>query len=350
MALVRVYLTTYRRPKLLERALASLCAQTLTDWVCELHNDDPDDPEPGRVATRAHDPRVAYVPHPRNMGATAAFNSFHRTIAEPYFAMLEDDNWWAPEFLARMVAVLEAHRDAELAWANLRLWREEPDGSWTDTGQATWQTAQGAAPLRLAWPQAVQVADALHSNGAMLVRSAGAERHRVPESTPQSAIEFVRERTYGTPLVLVPEELGMFAMTQRSFRGEHRLEWEQVQFLLARSFLDVVPLSEEVAKRLWEIRRGPARSTTTLILVALTRWRHLGLLRHTRLGDWMALGRTLLGRPTLITGTLRAHRNRAELWQFLQAQTAARWSEAQARGVRRLEMGTVERRGELPGR
>ena len=46
LADVRVYLFTYRRNHLLPRALRSLVAQTHTNWVCELHNDDPADPFP----------------------------------------------------------------------------------------------------------------------------------------------------------------------------------------------------------------------------------------------------------------------------------------------------------------
>lgn len=348
MALVRVYLITYRRPRLLERAIASLVAQSCTDWICELHNDDPDDSEPERIASAFADSRIEYVRHVRNLGGTGSFNTFHRTVPEPYFAMLEDDNWWAPDFLARMVAAIEANPDATLAWANLRLWREEPDGSWTDTGRTTWQVETGASPRRFLFPQLVQVSDALHSNGAMLVRTAGAERHRVPESTPLASVEFVRERTYGTPLVLVPDVLGAFAMTRTSYRGDRRLEWEQAQFLLARSFLDVVPLSPPAAARLWALRRNGSRATTTLILIALSRWRHLPMLRYSRAGDWIAFARTLLHRPALVFGTLRARHQHEELWRFLQAQTAARWAEAQARGAVKLDVGSVERRGELP--
>lgn len=46
MAICRVYLCTYRRNNLLSRALNSLLAQTFKDWVCELHNDDPEDSFP----------------------------------------------------------------------------------------------------------------------------------------------------------------------------------------------------------------------------------------------------------------------------------------------------------------
>ena len=68
MARVRIYLPTYRRPALLPRALASLRAQTFTDWVCELHNDDPEDPAPGQLLAGLGDPRITLVTHKRNLG------------------------------------------------------------------------------------------------------------------------------------------------------------------------------------------------------------------------------------------------------------------------------------------
>ena len=73
-ARVRVHLLTYKRPKLLGRALKSLLAQTLQDWTCELHNDAPDDPSPGELCQLINDPRIHYVPHERNLGPTATFN------------------------------------------------------------------------------------------------------------------------------------------------------------------------------------------------------------------------------------------------------------------------------------
>jgi hypothetical protein len=58
MALVRVYLFYYRRPQTVERALRSLLAQTMADWVCEFHNDDPSDDGPRQILDAIGDPRM----------------------------------------------------------------------------------------------------------------------------------------------------------------------------------------------------------------------------------------------------------------------------------------------------
>jgi len=58
MALIRIFLLTYRRPALLPRALNSLLSQTFTDWVCELHNDAPEDDGPSQLLNKINDPRI----------------------------------------------------------------------------------------------------------------------------------------------------------------------------------------------------------------------------------------------------------------------------------------------------
>jgi hypothetical protein len=348
-ARVRVYLSTYRRPGLLRRAVESLRAQTLTDWACELHNDAPDDPEPARLVADIGDPRICCVTHATNLGATRAFNLFHQPVAEPYFSLLEDDNWWDPRFLERMVETLDTHRDVELAWANLQLWREEPDGSWRDTGQAIWQVDSRQTPVRIAWPQLLQATNALHSNGAMLVRTQHAHLHHIPDDTPQDSMEFVRERTYDAVL-FVPDVLGAFAITQGTSRSKTRLQWDRTQFLLLLSFLDHVPLTAAALAQLWALRRGRARSTHLLFVAAFSRARHLRLLGHARVADWFAFARLLVGRPALLAATMRARRAQPALWAFLDTQTKARFATARAGGLERLDVGGIERRGELPAR
>ncbi len=118
MSLVRIFLPTYARPQLLRRALASLCAQTFIDWVAEVHNDLPDDPAPAKIVDEPNDSRITSVEHAQNLGGTATFNLFSLPSSEPYYSLLEDDNWWEPEFLERMLGHLDAHKNVVVAWCN----------------------------------------------------------------------------------------------------------------------------------------------------------------------------------------------------------------------------------------
>src|SRR5690348_592267 len=134
MALVKVYLFYYRRPQTIERALRSLLAQTMVDWVCEFHNDDPSDNSPRELLKEICDARICYVPHRRNLGAVASFNLAWKPIAEPFMSILEDDNWWEPDFLQEMIEVMDTQPEVSLAWANMKVWRERAGNEWAPEG------------------------------------------------------------------------------------------------------------------------------------------------------------------------------------------------------------------------
>src|ERR1700690_1459570 len=195
MASIRVYLLTCRRPHLLRRALQGLLDQTCADWVCELHNDAPEDEAPERILSELapNDGRFPYHRHDPTWGAVESFNHFFRGRTEPYASLLEDDNWWEPELLATLLSAISPHPEVSLAWANMRVWREEQDGSWSDTGGTVWPV--GTAPRCFKWPVILQAFDGLHSHGAMLFRGSGSARGTVPSSTPLAIIEPVRERS-----------------------------------------------------------------------------------------------------------------------------------------------------------
>lgn len=322
MARLRVYLLTCRRPQLLRRALGSLLQQTLSDWVCELHNDAPDDDAPCTILDELapRDPRIEYHPHDHNWGAVATFNHAFAGGPEPYASILEDDNWWEPDFLRRTLAVLESQPSAALAWANMRLWQEEVDGRWTDTGETVWRCPAGSAPRYFGKPVALQTVDALHSNGAMVYRVEFSKRALVPPQTPFDIVEPVRERLLSGGLVLVPEVLANFALGRSSARSTDRGRWLQSQLLVLASFFHRARLDPEAAEALWRIRRDcRPRSTDTLLLAALCRAAPRSLLRHARPSDWLHfLPRALMHAGGLRRGLCFREDNSA-LWLALQA-------------------------------
>lgn len=331
MATVRVYLLTHRRPALLRRALASLRAQTFTDWVCELHNDAPDDDEPLRIAHALDDPRITYHGHEENWGAVATFNHAFAGAAEPYVSLLEDDNWWEPRFLETAVNALAARPDADIAWANMKLWREEDDGAWTDTGATIWPVE--AAPQLFHWPQLLQAFDALHSNGAMLARARVLGKSVVPAQIPFVHIEAIRERTFSGALLLLPEPLANFAITRTTARGHDRVGWTQSQLLVAGSFFRHVPVTPGALDRLWRQRRAlRPRSTNILFLLGLAGVGPRGLLLHARARDWAWFLLNFLRHPLVNLAALQFRSAWPEAWAFLNQHTAARLAEARQRG------------------
>ena len=342
MASTRVFLLTCRREGLLRRALGSLLNQTLTDWVCELHNDAPEDDAPARVLAKMApgDARFTYRPHDRPWGPVAAFNHFFRGGPEPFAAILEDDNWWEPRLLAALHAALAEEPLAALAWANMRLWRENADASWTDTGGTIWPP--GGAIRRFAWPQLIQAFDALHSNGAMLFRRPEGGRGSVPPGTPLAIIEPVRERALAGPLVLVPEVLGNFALTRASARSGDRRLWVEGQLLLAASFFEEVALAAGAWDEVMDLcRQATPRRTNLLLLLALAGVRRREILRRARAADVWRFAYNLAGNLATNIRALGFRKTHPVLWAWLRLETAARTNEARGAGWTALGAGSL---------
>ena len=324
-ACVRIHLLTYKRPKLLERALKSLLGQTLQDWTCELHNDAPDDPSPGELCQTINDSRLRYVPHERNLGPTASFNLLFKDASEPYLSLLEDDNWWEPDFLEEMVSTLERFPDVDVAWCNQNCWREKADGTWTDLHRTVWQVEGDNEPRLIFWPQPYQISGALHSNGSMLLRSRHAAKYRIPDETPFDIIEHVRERTFSYPILFVPRALANFSITQGSARNSSKAIWGQSQLLLASTFLRHISLSNSTLQRLWQSRRASTpRSTGVLFLAAMVGVERRRLLENATMGDWLHFLKATLRRPIITCQILRSRRCFPALSTFLDVATRAR--------------------------
>jgi hypothetical protein len=322
-ARIRVYLITYRRPTLLKRALDSLRAQTWTDWVCELHNDDPRDTGPGELLRQIADARITLYQHERNLGPINSFNLAYAGSKEPFFTLLEDDNWWEPEFLHCLLTVLEANPAIDLVWSNMRIWQESQSG-WTNTGRTIWPI-DSRPHVSMAWPQLLQFDTPLHSNGAMLARSSGASsgRLQVETITPFDVVENVRERLFSYPLVIVTKPLANYALTLSTARPSHRRSWVETQALLSAAFLRNVDLTYEEQTALWAARRmTQPRSTSGLFWAALLQPTK-GFLHHAQARDWVAFFLGCIRSPVIALAVLSAKLRKPQLWGMFVRETAA---------------------------
>jgi len=109
--LVHVRTPTYRRPQELRRCLDSLRAQTWSNWICDVYDDDPD--HAGEAVCRAlDDPRIRYTANKRQLYASKNIDHCF-TRANPhgaqYFCVLEDDNFLLDTFLAENIALCTRH-------------------------------------------------------------------------------------------------------------------------------------------------------------------------------------------------------------------------------------------------
>ncbi len=107
--LVEIRMPTYKRPKLLARALRSLISQTHTNWRCIVLDDSPT--QEGRdVCIGIGDPRIIYKPNEKNVGICQNIdNAFSLLPLEgtKFISVLEDDNYYLPDNIRSNILCLE---------------------------------------------------------------------------------------------------------------------------------------------------------------------------------------------------------------------------------------------------
>jgi glycosyltransferase involved in cell wall biosynthesis len=330
---VRVYLLTYQRNHLLPRALNSLLAQTYTNWICEVHNDDPSDPFPERLVVETNDPRVSYRAHARNLGPIANFNHVFQPVAEKFVSLLEDDNWWEPRLLERLLAAITPFPSINIAWANAHIWRETAAGDWQREG-TIWPV--GDTPVTIfETPSPCQACRMLHSQGAMILRVTPETMVPTPPATPLVAIEPVRERVYGSRLLLVREALSNFAITVKTARRETADENMQVMVLLASTVMKRCPDTAATFDQMWKECRGDRGHRHRALIVAAYRAGRLGrLLGSASAGELAVVAAWALRHPLRFANLFKAAGRFPDVLQFLEAAGARNDAAASVEGAR----------------
>ena len=110
---VSIVIAVYNGAPTIERALASVFAQTYTDYEVIVVNDGSTD-DTAAVLARFGD-KIRLITQ-GNRGLSAARNAGVRASTGEYVAFLDDDDEWMPEKLARCVSVLDADRDCALVY------------------------------------------------------------------------------------------------------------------------------------------------------------------------------------------------------------------------------------------
>src|SRR5581483_2831097 len=105
-ALVSIVLPTHNRCRLLPYAIRSVLAQTHTQLELIVVDDNSKDATP-EIVRSFHDGRVRYVRNERNLKLPGALNRGFALAEGRFLTWTSDDNLYAPEAIARMVAALE---------------------------------------------------------------------------------------------------------------------------------------------------------------------------------------------------------------------------------------------------
>src|SRR5699024_10776587 len=107
---IAVITRTKNRPKLLQRAIKSVLAQTETDWVHVIVNDGGD---AGLVNeflasyTDYYEDRLVVIHNAKSLGMEGASNKGILSCKSEYVAIHDDDDSWEPTFLETCVHTLE---------------------------------------------------------------------------------------------------------------------------------------------------------------------------------------------------------------------------------------------------
>lgn len=322
----RIYFFTYNRNRLMARAINSLLGQTLTDWVCEVHNDNPADPFPGTYIRSLNDQRFTVHDHPVNFGAVKTFNFAFVGCPEPFAAILEDDNWWEPAFLKEMVELLETQKDAEVAWSNMNLWEELPGNGWRNTHKTTWPVSHDIARFR--WPSVRQAISGLHSNSSLIYRGGSAANYAAPESSLLNAIELIRERSFAHPIYLNHKPLANFAVTLSTNRSNNRYTWIATQCMLLASFVSAADKPAKTFKESLRYFRQQKPSPVAVFFLSISLLlKNRTFYRYFSFADWIAIGKWLLKHGYKISFLKKYLRSQAEVYGFLLQNTAKRYQE-----------------------
>jgi glycosyltransferase involved in cell wall biosynthesis len=122
---VAVIVPAYGVAHLVGEALASLLAQSFSEWECVVIDDGAPDDVASAVAPFLTDPRIRFVASD-NRGVATARNRAIEASTAPLIALLDGDDVLSPGYLKAAVTVLEADPSVRLFTANSRVFGAVP--------------------------------------------------------------------------------------------------------------------------------------------------------------------------------------------------------------------------------
>ncbi len=315
---IKIFVITYRRPVLLKRALISLMQQSYPHWVAEVLNDDPADSSVISLINEINDKRISLSEPAVKRGGTGNFNyAFDHTINETFACILEDDNWYEADFLHDMLSALNSHPEVKMAVANEKIWKEDINNNWMDTGQTIWPIKKENEffPFRMV----DKCGTAKICNSSMFWRTTGA-KWLTPAEIPIDVTEHFRERVIPHPILLVKKPLVNFSETLQTSRTYKSNAWSVYQALLIASVFEGIALDERIvlAEKLWEkARKDDKLFKTALFNAAWVSKAPFILFKKATIGEKIRYALTLIKNPKLITDCAGATKKHHSSWQFL---------------------------------
>jgi glycosyltransferase involved in cell wall biosynthesis len=123
---VSIIIPAYNTAAFIGNTIASVLAQTYTDYEIVVVNDaSPDTPETERALAPYRD-RIIYIVLEQNRGLAGARNAGIRVARGRYIALLDSDDEWEPTYLAEQVAVMESDPSLAVLYPDARIIGDHP--------------------------------------------------------------------------------------------------------------------------------------------------------------------------------------------------------------------------------
>lgn len=123
---VSVVVPTYNSARYIRQALDSLQAQTFSDYEVIVVNDGSDDRDELEDILRAHPLPIVYLSQ-ENKGVSAARNAAIRIAKGEFYAQLDADDQWLPDYLEVQLKVLVDNPDVALVYPNATIIGDDSD-------------------------------------------------------------------------------------------------------------------------------------------------------------------------------------------------------------------------------
>src|SRR3989338_2870601 len=129
--LISIGLPTYNRAFCIRRAIDTLLAQTYLNFELIISdNASTDETEKICLEYAEKDKRVKYFRQPENKGYAANFYFTLGQASGKYFIRVSDDDWWASEYLGKLLEALEENPEYGAALCSFNL--VEHDGTFSE--------------------------------------------------------------------------------------------------------------------------------------------------------------------------------------------------------------------------
>ncbi len=223
MPKISVCIPTYNRAHFLRGAIASVMAQTVSDWEIIVCDDGSTDETPELMASYG-DARIHYVRHDRNIGKSNNMRSGFEAATGTYFVKFDDDDLLMPEFLEKTSRILDQQREVDLVGTDHWIMDGAGDRNvaWTDENSRKWGRSELAEGMIQDLLSQVFVTQCLQV-GATLWRMKALRQLDYMRRDWQSCEDndlFVRFAQAGMQGYYLPERL----MTYRVHAEQQRLE------------------------------------------------------------------------------------------------------------------------------